>query len=188
MLWNMLQDDDRQEPFTLLDPTCGSGTFLALAIDRGMRVEAYDCNPQCVDGSRRNMEYLFAGNDDSTFDELQVSLHDATNLFPISKADHMVDCVIANLPWGVNSVDYVDQNASILKSVRNRVDSKTPCAFVTRGGDLDLFVSSGFKVFGQAHVPQRGFQLPKGSKKKKDAKGLERNGRNHCVVTIAMAK
>lgn len=188
MLWEMLRDNKRQEePLTLLDPTCGSGTFLALAMDRGMRVEAYDYNAQCVNGSQRNMKFLFGDKDSHYLDQLEVTLHDSTYPFPTSKDFHKIDCVVANLPWGINSVDYAHQNTNILKSVRNRIDCNTPCAFVTRGADVEL-ATNGFKVLGQAHVPQRGFQLPKGSKKNMDAKELDRNGRNHCVVTIARAE
>ncbi|CAJ1936752.1 unnamed protein product [Cylindrotheca closterium] len=200
ILWDMMlpfnsdNDDEEEAQLTLLDPTCGSGTFLALAMDRGMRIEAYDCNLQCVEGSKRNMEYLFS---DTTADAmtdpqflLQVSQHDSTNPLPITLTDsgHKIDCVIANLPWGINSsVDDDDQNVKILRSVRQRILPRTPCAFVTRSAE-EMVDFGGFEVLGQAHVPQRGFLLPKGSKKKKGAKDLERNGRNQCVVTIVRAK
>ena len=55
-------DDDRTcdvKTRTILDPTCGSGTFLAFAMAYGMCVEGYDYNPQCIDGTIRNLESLF---------------------------------------------------------------------------------------------------------------------------------
>lgn len=197
ILWDMIQDISgvsQSPPFTLLDPSCGSGTFLAVAIQRGMFVEAYDCNRQCVEGSLSNLEFLFP---DDAFPDwksnqlLQLAVHDSTNPFPTERTDrNNINCVVANLPWGINSIDYADQNLQILHSVRDRIRSGTPCAFITRAPELALFAKSGFHVLGQSHVPQRDFILPEGNKKKKkkNFKESEQNVRNHqCVITIARA-
>ena len=37
----------------------GSGTFLALALQRGMQVKAQDVRPRCTDGTRQNLVHLF---------------------------------------------------------------------------------------------------------------------------------
>jgi tRNA G10 N-methylase Trm11 len=187
-LTDTVNHDNGDQTLTLLDPTCGSGTFLALAIDKGMQVEAYDCNPQCVHGTRRNLEFLFPKDQrKTTLKNTSLSVHDSANPFPSEKSnDHSIDCVVANLPWGINSKDLLDQNQRILRSVRSRIEPGTPCAFVTRESDLDLFNNTGYRVLGQAHVPQRDFSLPKGTKKQ-HANELGRNGRNQCVVTIARA-
>jgi tRNA G10 N-methylase Trm11 len=167
---------------TMLDPTCGSGTFLAFAMAKGMRVEAFDCNPSCVDGSLRNLESLFQEEKVRLFATVQ--LHDSSNLWEEENGTE-INCVVANLPWGVNSVEYLQENDRILRSVRARISTGIPCAFVTRDPDITLFTGAGFEVLGQAHVPQRDFSLPKGKKKRQSDDEVERNGRNRCVITIA---
>ena len=47
------------QPPCFLDVACGSGTFLALALERGMKVVGWDSNPACTTGSRENLEFLF---------------------------------------------------------------------------------------------------------------------------------
>lgn len=169
---------------TILDPTCGSGTFLAFAMAKGMQVKAFDCNPCCVEGSIRNLEHIFSKEDVALLANVQ--LHDSSNLGEDKIDGGEIDCVVANLPWGVNSVDYLEENNRILHAVRSRISSGTPCAFVTRESSMFLFAGAGFQVLGQAHVPQREFKLPKGKKKHKPDNAEEaRNGRNRCVVTIA---
>jgi hypothetical protein len=44
----------------LWDPTCGSGTFLALALRKGYHVEGFDRNQRAVEGSKHNLEYMFS--------------------------------------------------------------------------------------------------------------------------------
>jgi hypothetical protein len=174
----------------LLDPTCGSGTFLAIAIARGFQVVGYDINPACVTGSLRNLEFIFSKDVVDDFASVQLCdssrIRDVDQLCPPGK----IDCVVANLPWGRNSVEYADENRRILCSVRARIESGTPCAFVTRvpsSADLSesgalqdlptsLFTTTGFAVLGQAYVPQRGFALPSGLKNKKKEK--RKNGTN----------
>lgn len=39
------RQDDLQKPICLLDPTCGSGTFLAFGMANGMQVEGCGCKP-----------------------------------------------------------------------------------------------------------------------------------------------
>ena len=172
--------ESSKQKVTLLDPTCGSGTFLAFAIAKGMNVEAFDCNPSCVQGSLRNLGYLFG---DERIDQVaSVNVHDSTKV--VDGCETEIDCVVANLPWGVNSIEYLEENWRILDAVRSRISTAIPCAFVTRDPSLDLFRDTGFEVVGQAYVPQREFTLPKG-KKKRDSVEIERNNRNRCVVTFA---
>ena len=60
LLDDMVQNDNVKTAKTkrtrIFDPTCGSGTFLAFAIDRGMFVVGQDQNPNCVDGTIRNLQ------------------------------------------------------------------------------------------------------------------------------------
>ena len=173
--------------FRLLDPTCGSGTFLAFAVTKGMHVEGCDCNLKCVEGSVRNLQHLFGK---IVEDKCQVYCHDSTMPWPETSGE--VDCVVANLPWGLNTIDYQNENAKILQSVRTRIRAGTPCAFVTKDSHLALYERVGFQVVGEACVPQRDFVLPSGKKKGhvedcREAKD-DRNGRNSCVITIALSK
>jgi SAM-dependent methyltransferase len=171
----------------LLDPTCGSGTFLALAIANGFQVEGYDINPTCVVGSLRNLEFVFSK--DVIHDYASVNLADSSlqRDIDLSTGNGKFDCVVANLPWGRNSVEFVDENRRILCSVRARIDSGIPCAFITglpSSEDLSesgnakvslstsLFATTGFAVLGQACVPQREFALPNGKKNKKREKSM----------------
>ena len=113
---------------------------------------------------------------------------------------------MANLPWGKNSVLYINENERILRSVRSQIEVGTPCAFITRpspnAGDNDkttsfLFESTGFDVLGQSFVPQRDFSLPSSNKRKKkkgwvdddddDDGGDGSRSQNQCVITIALA-
>jgi tRNA G10 N-methylase Trm11 len=149
-------------PVTLLDPTCGSGSFLAFAIGKGMRVEACDCNSSCVDGSVRNLKHVLGEEKVKSMTNIQ--LHDSSsNMWKESETE--IDCVVADLPWGVNSIEYVEENSRILKSVRARLSTGIPCALVTRDPDPNIFTDSDFEVIGQAYVPPRDFALPKGRKK-----------------------
>ena len=175
--------DDLEKPIRLLDPTCGSGTFLAFGMANGMQVEGCDCKLKCAEGTLHNLQYLFG--EDIVTENANIYHHDSsTNWQEMSK---VVDCVVANLPWGINSVEYSGENVRILQSIRQRLAKGTPCAFITKGSELELFEDSGFDVLGQAHVPQRNFQLPKGKKNIKGATDDKRNGRNSCIITIVLS-
>jgi len=188
----------------LHDPTCGSGTFLALAMSKGFYVEGCDSNPSAVDGTRRNLEYLYPKKKVETF--AQVEIHDSCAPWKDneSSSSATISCVVANLPWGKNSVLYIDENERILCSVRSQIQVGTPCAFVTRSSNAGddksqthLFQTTGFHVLGQSFVPQRDFLLPSGGKRKrkKDQIGKSKDegylitssSQNQCVITIAMA-
>jgi hypothetical protein len=203
---NNCKKDQRR---VLFDPTCGSGTFLVLAIANGFYVEGYDKNPSAVDGTRRNLEYMFPKKELEEF--AHVEIHDSCtpcrrdSSASSSSSAANISCVVGNLPWGKNSVLYINENERILRSVRSQIQVGTPCAFITRpspnAGDNDkttsfLFESTGFDVLGQSFVPQRDFSLPSGNKKKKkkgwidnddDDGGDGSRSQNQCVITIALA-
>ncbi len=169
----------------LLDPTCGSGTFLALGVQRGLQVEGCDINPSCVEGSRCNLVHMFG----------EEKVHACVNMRCLDSGDMtsyvMNDkpaCVVSNLPWGINTAEYVDENLRILQSIHNLLSKGTPCVFVTKNAESKLFDETGFQVLAQAHVPPLGFKLPK-SKKKEDLEDTDtRNGRNSCVITFASSR
>ena len=67
ILRDALQGKDAPETLRMLDPTCGSGTFLALALmawgnesnARNVEVVGVDSNPKCASGTMRNLKHLF---------------------------------------------------------------------------------------------------------------------------------
>ncbi len=179
----------------LLDPTCGSGTFLALALANDLCVEGCDINPSVAEGAIKNIEYMFGK--EKVGQCAKIDARDSCDP-PLSNPSRDVSCVVANLPWGRNSVLYVDENERILRSVRSQIKTNTPCAFITRPsnsgedkGPLLLFESTGFVVLGQAFVPQRDFLLPVGKKISKKSTNQDSDSdarkKNQCVVTIALA-
>jgi hypothetical protein len=175
----------------LLDPTCGSGTFLAGALLRGMKTIGWDCNPLCVQGSRDNVAFLLGETPAQSSCALQVrdsalpfdttaatgSIGDSPNHEPLN-----ISCVVCNLPWGQNSIDYQQQNQNILTSVRSLLIEGTPCAFITKT-PLDHLDRWGYQVVGIAHIPQLDFVRPSGRRGPLTAS----QGRSDCVVTIARA-
>jgi len=198
------RNHSKDQKMVLHDPTCGSGTFLALAISKGLYVEGCDSNPSAVDGTRRNLEYLYSKKKVEIC--AQVEIHDSCAPWKDNESlsNATISCVVANLPWGKNSVLYIDENERILCSVRSQIQVGTPCAFVTRSSNADdnkspthLFETNGFHILGQSFVPQRDFLLPSGGKRKrkKDQIGKSKkegylitsHSQNQCVITIAMA-
>eukprot|EP00536_Pseudo-nitzschia_multiseries_P016157 jgi/Psemu1/292398/fgenesh1_pg.1033_\ len=90
----------------LLDPTCGSGTFLALALARGFRVEGRDINPSVAEGAIRNLEHVFGRETVGAL--ARVETRDSCNNSEPRTASASanatsngvdVSCVVANLPW-----------------------------------------------------------------------------------------
>lgn len=172
----------------LLDPTCGSGTFLAYALARGANGQGWDTNPACVDGSQRNIQFVLDNNHDVHY---KISLRDATQLLASEKADENshFDCAIANLPWGQNSILYYNENVRILELLPSSLRPRAPCAFISKDDELQREMGRlGYEILGDAHIPPVNFVLPtsKKAKGKTDASAqIERS--TTCVVTVALA-
>lgn len=93
-------------PITFLDPTCGSGTFLACALTSGAaNVQGWDANQNCVNGALHNLEFVF-GRDSANSYGYNVSLRDASIQKRVDDNFEQYDCMVANLPWGQNTVFY----------------------------------------------------------------------------------
>lgn len=165
----------------LLDPTCGSGTFLALAIERGFRVEGYDVNCKCAEGSLRNLKFIFG--DQHVEEVARIECKDSA----IVQRTEYPDCVVANLPWGVNSIEYLDENLRILQAVQSRLQPGTPCVMVTRKPELEIFQQAGYSILAQACIPPTDFKLPASKKKRSEAQDDQVQGRNQCVVTMVVS-
>lgn len=190
-------EEVNDSPPLLLDPTCGSGTFLALALERGFQVVGYDINPHCVQGTRQNLVHVLGEERIQGLAHIEcVDSSSTMNHSKVSEPTRYLDsgkvkkpsCVVANLPWGVNTATYVDQNVRILHSIHNTLSPGTPCVFVTKHSEPMLFQESGFHKIAQAQIPPVGFKLPKTTKKEHVDDIDTRNGRNSCVITFASSK
>lgn len=214
---NITDDNDPPKPYVqhqiqqqlrLLDPTCGSGTFLAYAIERGMHVTGWDISSTCIQGCKANLEHLLVGdsrrlnsnNNDNVLQDnscYELELRDSSRLHQDrhgSSADYAVDCLACNLPWGLNTAKCTDENVRILQGLHKMLPPGVPCAFVAKENLQPQLQKIGYRVLGQAHIPQRNFDLPQSEKKKKK-KGADENqtqqrpqvrkGRSDCIITIA---
>ena len=143
----------------------------------------WDINPKCVSGTKDNLRHLL-GEEDS--DRYQVETRDST--VQHATLDEMqIDCVVSNLPWGLNSIQYVNDTQKIAASVRQLLRPGAPCAFIAKQ-DLAITQELGYKVLGKANIPPTNFVLPSGKKKSEIAtheSAIERKQRNSCVVILA---
>lgn len=208
--------EHRQESRALrfLDATCGSGTFLALALDRGMHVIGIDSNVLCYEGSQRNLEFIF----DSTRLESSCLLLAKSCLDLHRDELAPIDCVACNLPWGVNS-NFVRSTATmldhemepgndndlqmLLRGIRQLLDRNIPCAFIFKDRDdhddcvtwEDWWHNVGYHLIGQAHIPQKNFSLPtgRGLPQRSNPENMQssmktsenrRTGRSDCLVCL----
>lgn len=84
----------------MLDATCGSGTFLAHALDKDMNAGGNDIKDKYVDDTIRNRRFPF----EAEVFENNWKLENQE----FSLTDHYADaakyyCAVANLPWGKNT-------------------------------------------------------------------------------------
>lgn len=177
----------------LLDATCGSGTFLALAMARGMQVTGWDSNARCVEGTERNLQYAFGSMESCTV------LHRNCLNVPKNRTKagvEKIDAVACNLPWGLNSNLFVGEGNSescsshLLSAIRKILQPGVPCVFFykddddTAQGDL-YWEQLGYNVIGHASIPQKNFVLPKeGKKEKKRSEESGLTGRSSCIVSL----
>lgn len=167
----------------LLDPTCGSGTFLAYALARGMVTEGWDVQHACVDGTKRNLDSFFGKSDRWT-----VLKRDAADTLTMESLED-VDCIVANLPWGQNTIAYCDENVRIVERLTPFLKEYAPCAFVTKDANLHVCLKRlGYTVLGWASVPPMDFEIPRGHKKKtKNDVASSVRGSSNCVITFALS-
>lgn len=158
----------------LWDPTCGSGTFPAFAMQRGFHtVLGTDVNPLCIEGCRYNFEHAFQGD----FSKEVTFLVTDSRHFDRNDSHPPVDCVVCNLPWGLNTPCH-ECNAEILQNIRGQVPRGTLCVIISK----DLPALIGFRVLGQAMLPPKGFELPLDKQQKRRS---DKHGRSDCFVTFS---
>lgn len=189
IIFGLVNHQLRKQPHkvSLLDPTCGSGTFLMFALDRGATVQGWDTNPVCVQGAQRNLQFMFGSKSERDF---KICRHDAGQIMPDTggiESMQLFDCVIANLPWGENSVLYYDETVRILASLPRSLRHRAPCAFVSKNAELQKYMQRrGYEILGDAHIPPLNFVLPTGKKAKKNDE-TSKGQSTTCVVTVALA-
>jgi SAM-dependent methyltransferase len=159
-------------PIRILDPTCGSGTFLAFALGSNKGItfaEGWDVNHQCIEGAKENLVYCYGHEEVKAKCQLLVK---DSSIMPLegTSSKLSIDCVVANLPWGKNTFEYVDQNVKILASLQKQLVPGTPCVFVHSGRDARLSSSRqladlGYLLIADAMVPPANFLPPKSRKK-----------------------
>ena len=201
----------KQGRVKLLDPTCGSGSFLALALHAwadsvSVRAVGVDSNPKCSEGSLRNLKHVFDKCNSSGGNTLQVgsassaTMHCADSSDLSSIIEGPFDCAVANLPWNRNTFELEDlgSNERILESVSSLLSPGAPFVVVSGGmagqdeSDADgrfnargCLEKLGMRVLTTACIPPRGFNLPSSSKRKVGLpKHVARS--SDCTVTIAI--
>lgn len=96
LLGDLSKDNSR---VTLLNPTVGSGTFEAFALEKGMDVIGFDINDKCVNGTIKNLQYMFG--EDFANKRINIQVNDSTKLD--IRLEHNCNCAVTNLPWGQNT-------------------------------------------------------------------------------------
>jgi len=106
----------------LLDPTCGSGTFLSFGVHLGMNVVGIDINDKCVEGTQKNLKYMFGddviveGETSSSSAAAHVFSGDSSRLLLQQQQQqeegkgingkNKYSCVVSNIPWNQNTFDF----------------------------------------------------------------------------------
>jgi len=212
ILLGMYPKDKTNETPTLLDPTCGSGTFLAFALGKGANAIGWDIKESCCDGARENLDYVktafvtegmeLSPSQDLTY---QIDNQDAALVSSDTLRGKDVDCAVTNLPWGLNTPTYYEENKNIMRALRGTLRSDVPVAIISRDSSMQKELERiGFRVVAMASIPQGNFRLPKTSKKKKnemkkrkemaeedcdddnDGPGRNQDRASMCTITIAV--
>lgn len=136
MLQRILQSKTgpKGKTIRLLDPTVGSGTFLALAcwlwnerndLGESLDIVGVDSNPKCCVGATQNLAKLFSVQSNITEKEPSKSwtlpignsstatIHCADSVELLSSSSlGGFDCVVTNLPWNRNTFEFKSEATS----------------------------------------------------------------------------
>lgn len=123
------EDKNVRKTIRILDPTCGSGTFLALAAMNwgnftNIELTGVDSNPKCAQGTVSNLMNMLSldgdlknhgdGTDTTWRFELETNaallstatIHTGDSTLLQSKVLGEFDCVATNLPWNRNTYEF----------------------------------------------------------------------------------
>lgn len=95
----------------LLDPFCGTGGFLIEAGLMGMQAVGCDISRSMANGCKENLEYFKVKN---------YKIFNANAL----KVPRRFDCVVTDLPYGLNSNVYLQYSKNSLKQKSNKINLK----------------------------------------------------------------
>lgn len=168
----------------LLDPTCGSGTFLSMAISKGMKVTGYDINEKCVEGTLKNLHFMsMSGEDTCKAANMKIRVGNSSK----DTADDILlyDCAVSNLPWGQNTVIQGESvNEGIIKHVYRKLKNGAYAAFISKRNINSEVDEAGFSLIGECTIPPKNFSLPKSSK---GARKRDKNmGASNCFITFVI--
>lgn len=149
----------------LLDPTVGSGTFLALAgwlwnerNDQGesLDIVGVDSNPKCCIGATQNLAKLFSVQSNITekepskswtlaiSDSSKATIHCADSVELLSSSSlGEFDCVVTNLPWNRNTFEFKSEATSnsprgdLLKRLIHVMKPGAPVVVVSGSNDTN---------------------------------------------------
>lgn len=139
------QDQRDNRRIRLLDPTVGSGTFLAAAAklwnmsddqNDSLEIVGVDSNPKCSEGTSKNLCKLLnvengteeenTGGKSWTFSSTgsksempsraTIYCGDSVELLSSASLDGAFDCVVSNLPWNRNTFEYKQETSSCTSS------------------------------------------------------------------------
>ena len=124
-----LKQDLATEKIRLIDPTCGSGTFLALAIMgfsnyTNIELIGADSNPKCASGTASNLMNMFADKQTMIYDDKhynhtinikknQAMMEASATILSLDSTmlnqtiiTEPIDCAVMNLPWNRNTFEF----------------------------------------------------------------------------------
>lgn len=171
----------RSQMISLLDATCGSGTFLAFALDKGMKVFGNDIKEKCIEGSAINLRYMF--NEEMVKSKTTLTVGDFA-LDNLHGDSNLYDCAVTNLPWGQSTeIKNENDNLKILQRIFSQLHEGAYCAVISKSNVDAELVSVGFNLMGKASIPPSEFVLPTSKKGKK--KQLQKvSGKTNCIISI----
>ncbi len=136
------EDLNDNKRIRLLDPTVGSGTFLAAAAklwnDQNSCLElvGVDSNPKCSEGTSKNLckllnvesstveedsrgkswTFSYADSKSEIPSRATIYCGDSVGLLSSASLDGAFDCVVSNLPWNRNTFEYKQETGSCTSS------------------------------------------------------------------------
>ena len=137
------EDLKEKRRIRILDPTVGSGTFLAAAAklwnsmdyqnNESLDTVGIDSNPKCSEGTMQNLRYLgvectaeeeessgkswtFSIDDSKMSSRATIHCGDSVELLSGTSLDGAFDCVVTNLPWNRNTFEYKQDTSSCTRS------------------------------------------------------------------------
>lgn len=156
ILRDILSKDGRNaRTIRILDPTCGSGTFLSLALmvwgtQINVQAVGIDSNDKCATGTVQNLGHMYKNavvykddeNDNSwtlTFDTANNTTSRATIYAEDSVQlgtfiSQKFDCAVANMPWNRNTFEYEGDGST--RECTNSIILEAICTVLKPGSPL----------------------------------------------------